>query len=535
VSDQSRSLPDRPRSLPDRPSLRYLKLEAKRRLAAGEFESLHLAQLAIAREHHQPSWTALKEAIEAQSDPAVPALTHVRWALSRFRRAGRPGWAPPDEGELREHFDERYLMTLSPEKIARTLTDVAPRLDGELVVETASARGVRAQISGMRLEALTEPAAPHRLIRLHLYPLAQRLTDPRVGEPATRTSGAPPAPAIEVAEQAYGELGLPGLVVAGSADTPTDAGVSRGDGIWTAARGWAELDTPRRLEVGAPFPVYAVAMLITSTAVLRLVAEGQVALDRPANSYLSALRLAGDDVTVRELLSHTGGVDSPDERFAAAVPDLVSVLGPVVPCGGERGSFRHSSGGYGALGQLIADVTGEPYPRAAARLVLGPLRMADSSFPATWPGTGPGTARSADPGTAPGTGQDIGAVAGYRLADDGAFESVPPQVSTIPAAAGLWSTAADLVCFGRGWAGLLPADLAREALRPHATQGKTRAQVGLGWLLNPAVGFGGHMGYGPAAAASLIVRLGDGRASVALTNRTVPIETVNVRMLRAVP
>lgn len=517
---------DQPRSLPDRPSLRYLKLEAKRRLAAGEFESLHLAQLAIAREHRQPSWTALKEAIEAQSAPAGPALTQVRWALSRFRGAGRPGWAPPDESELREHFDEHYLMKLSPEKITRTLTDAAPRLDGELVIEAASARGVRAQISGMRLEALTEPAAPHRLIRLRLYPLAQRLTDPRVGETATRISGAPPASAIEVAEQAYGELGLPGLVVAGLADTPTDAGVPGSDGIWTAARGWAELDAPRPLEAGAPFPVYAVAMLITSTAALRLVAEGQVALDRSANSYLRALRLARDDVTVRELLSHTGGVDSPGERFAAAVPDLVSVLGPVVPCGGERGSFRHSSGGYGALGQLIADVTGEPYPRAAARLVLGPLRMADSSFPATWPGAGPGTA--------PRTGQDTGAVAGYRLADDGTFESVPPQVSTIPAAAGLWSTAADLVRFGRGWAGLLPAELAREALRPHATQGQTRAQVGLGWLLNPAAGFGGHMGYGPAAAASLIVRLDDGQAGVALTNRTVPIETVNIRVLRSV-
>ena len=91
---------DQPRSLPDRPSLRYLKLEAKRRLAAGEFESLHLAQLAIAREHQQPSWTALKEAIEAQSDPAVPALTHVRWALSRFSLAGRPGWARAGRGRV---------------------------------------------------------------------------------------------------------------------------------------------------------------------------------------------------------------------------------------------------------------------------------------------------------------------------------------------------------------------------------------------------------------------------------------------------
>jgi hypothetical protein len=39
------------RALPAQASLRYLKVEAKRRHAAGEFASLHLAQLAIAREH----------------------------------------------------------------------------------------------------------------------------------------------------------------------------------------------------------------------------------------------------------------------------------------------------------------------------------------------------------------------------------------------------------------------------------------------------------------------------------------------------
>ncbi len=50
------------RSLPVRPSLRFLKLEAKRRLAAGEFTALHEAQAAVAREHGLPSWADLKQA-----------------------------------------------------------------------------------------------------------------------------------------------------------------------------------------------------------------------------------------------------------------------------------------------------------------------------------------------------------------------------------------------------------------------------------------------------------------------------------------
>jgi len=44
-------MPGGSRALPDRPNLRYLRLEAKRRLAAGEFATLHDAQTAIAREH----------------------------------------------------------------------------------------------------------------------------------------------------------------------------------------------------------------------------------------------------------------------------------------------------------------------------------------------------------------------------------------------------------------------------------------------------------------------------------------------------
>jgi CubicO group peptidase (beta-lactamase class C family) len=494
---------DHPRSLPDRPSLRYLKLEAKRRLAAGEFGTLHDAQLAIAREHGRSSWTTLKEHIDAGTVPASLALPQVRWVLSRFQDAGAPAWAAPAQDELREHFDEDYLGLVPPETMTRTLTKVAPRLGDELVVTAASALGVRAVISGMRLEARAHADPPHRLTRLRLYALGQQVSDARVAAPGTRTSGAVPGRAIAVAAESLAELGVPGLALAGGAE----AG-------WVASRGWASLEPERPLDPGDRFPVYAIAQLITSTAVLLLVAAGQVGLDSPANEYLRTVRLADDEVTVRELLSHTGGADKIAEQFAVAVPHLGSLVGPVLPCGGPRGTFAYSNGGYAMLGQLVTDVTGLPFPAAAARLVLEPLAMTGSSFPASWP--------------------DTGAITGYRLAQDGTFEVTPREVSALPAAAGLWSTAADLVRFGLGWTSLLPGELAREALRPHATQGTTTAQIGLGWLLNLGKDVTGHSGGGPSAAASLIVAPSDGRVSVALASRLVPIEPVNAGMLRPI-
>ena len=54
-----------PRSLPSRPDLRRLRDEAKRRRKAGEFPSIALAQLAVAREHGFRSWPRLKFHVEA--------------------------------------------------------------------------------------------------------------------------------------------------------------------------------------------------------------------------------------------------------------------------------------------------------------------------------------------------------------------------------------------------------------------------------------------------------------------------------------
>ena len=256
---------DQPRALPDQPSLRYLKVEAKRRLSAGEFATLHEAQLAIAREHGLPSWTALKEYISAGPSQASPVLSQARWVISRFGAAGTPGWTVPGDGELGEHFDAQFLRLVPPETLVRTLTGVLPQLRAELVTMLETPLRLRGQIGGLQLEAVAAADPPHRLTGLRLFPLGERVTDPRVAAPSTRTSGAVPAAAAAVAEESFAELGLPGLVLAGA-----PAGARAGDGSgWVAARGWANLGganldgaspeeaepgRPRAADAGSPVP-----------------------------------------------------------------------------------------------------------------------------------------------------------------------------------------------------------------------------------------------------------------------------------------
>jgi CubicO group peptidase (beta-lactamase class C family) len=257
-----------------------------------------------------------------------------------------------------------------------------------------------------------------------------------------------------------------------------------------------------------------VTQLITAAGILRLVTDGRVDLDGPANNHLRTVRLADDEVTVREVLAHTAGVVVPSELFADTVPDLTSLAGPVWACR-ERGTYRYPNGGYAVLGQLIADVTGSPYPETIADLVLEPLGMTGSSFPLTWPHDHPGT------------------VTGYRLTPDGMYTAARHQVCTMPATGGLWATAADLVRFATGWSTLLPDELAREALTPQADRLPGGGQIGLGWMLNAVNGTAGLRGTGPGFALSMFVHLDSGQACVALTNRQVPIETLNARLIRA--
>ncbi|HZC63422.1 MAG TPA: serine hydrolase domain-containing protein [Streptosporangiaceae bacterium] len=496
------------RPLPGRPSLRYLKLEAKRRLAAGEFPALHVAQLAIAWEYGQPSWTALKQRISEQPAAECQVLPQLGWVITRFRGADQPGWTAPRPEEMQQHFSPDLLAARPAPELIAAIASAAPALREELTVVSQTPLAAQVRIGGLEVFASAAADPPHRLTGLLAVPLGHQITDPRVAAPpAARRTGDVPATVEEIADESVAELGLPGLAMAGGGP---------GTIPWIVTKGWADLDRGTELDAHHRWPAYCGSALVTTTAVLRLVADGRLTLDTPANDRLRAVRLEDDTITVRELLTHTAGVDSPapSELLADHVPDLVSVTGPVVSSSGPRGTVRPGNGGYGVLGQLIADVTGVPYAHAAADLVLEPLGLTSSSFPA----------RSAD------LGPD--AVTGYNANPDGTFTAVREVICTIPAIGGLWATAGDTVRLGTGWATLLPAQLAREAVTPHTAATSSGWRMGLGWLVSGRGDLAVHAGAAPPASTFLRLHIRDGQVQVALTNRSVPLGPLSDRLLR---
>jgi CubicO group peptidase (beta-lactamase class C family) len=149
--------------------------------------------------------------------------------------------------------------------------------------------------------------------------------------------------------------------------------------------------------------VFATASLskwITAHAVMELVEQGKLDLDRPVESYLTRWRLpassfSSGDVTARRLLSHTAGLTDGlgfgDYRPDEALPTLEEALAAPrastgrpsasIRVGNEPGSqFQYSGGGYLLLELLVEELSGERFETFVNREVLQPLGMVRSGF-----------------------------------------------------------------------------------------------------------------------------------------------------------
>jgi D-alanyl-D-alanine carboxypeptidase len=131
------------------------------------------------------------------------------------------------------------------------------------------------------------------------------------------------------------------------------------------------------------FRIASVSKVVTSTVVLQLVAAGELGLDDAvAPTLATALGVTlGDErwasVTVRQLLSHTGGVPKYRDQFFGGT--FTSCIG-AAQYGLARGLDRqpgtahvYSNLDFCLLGLLIQHVTGEPYELAVTDRLLAPL------------------------------------------------------------------------------------------------------------------------------------------------------------------
>jgi len=117
----------------------------------------------------------------------------------------------------------------------------------------------------------------------------------------------------------------------------------------------------------------------TATAVMMLVEEGKIGLEDPLTKYFPEAPAAWKNVTVRQLLSHTGGfTDYPknfDFRRDRTENQILKAI-EAVPLAYPPGTkWAYSNLGYATLGILIHRASGKFYGDFLQERVFGPLGM----------------------------------------------------------------------------------------------------------------------------------------------------------------
>jgi CubicO group peptidase (beta-lactamase class C family) len=126
----------------------------------------------------------------------------------------------------------------------------------------------------------------------------------------------------------------------------------------------------------AAFPIGSITKAFTATLAMILVADGDIELDAPLGEYGAKLGDLGNELTLRQLLSHTSGLaNAPGKDVHAPsirryVLDHCCRQNLVLPPGT---SFSYSNIGYVLVGHLIETVTGMSWWEAMESILLLPL------------------------------------------------------------------------------------------------------------------------------------------------------------------
>lgn len=299
-------------------------------------------------------------------------------------------------------------------------------------------------------------------------------------------------------------------------DLPAVAVAVAKDGqiVWEEGFGWADLERRVPTTPQTMFSLASISKPMTATAIMRLVEEGRIDLDRPASTYLGEAQIHSHvwnpaGATIGRVLSHTAGLPlhyeffyEGEEHRVRTTDEGIARYGILVFPPGEF--FEYSNAGYGVLDRVLERASGRSYAEFMEAEVFQPLGMTRSRVS---------------------TGADLGEAAAVRY--DGENRPIPAYDFDHRGASAVYSSAHDLVRFGmfhlgnrvKGKQPILRSTT-RRAMQRIATPGSGE-QYGLGWLVDDDHGYHRvyHDGDMPGVQTTLNLYPEENLAVVVLTNK----------------
>src|SRR5688572_31550468 len=166
--------------------------------------------------------------------------------------------------------------------------------------------------------------------------------------------------------------------------------VKDGEILLQKGYGYADVEKKKPVDPEATlFRPGSVSKLFTWTAVMQQVERGKLDLDADINQYLDfeiPPGPAGEPVTLRDLLTHTGGFEEALKELISEDPERIATLEDTVKGWVPERIFKagtmpaYSNYGTGLAGYIVERSSGLSFDDYLDQNVFGPLGMSKSSF-----------------------------------------------------------------------------------------------------------------------------------------------------------
>ena len=170
--------------------------------------------------------------------------------------------------------------------------------------------------------------------------------------------------------------------------------VHRGELVYARGLGWADYATRRPVTPDTSFRIGSISKTFTAIGIMQLWEQGKIDIDAPVNDYLKSYRFGHPDpsappITIRHIFTHRtglGDIRSWRELLPGQPISIAAEKGQIPPLNefyseglntelhpGRKWAYDNHA--YGTLGQVIEDVSGQPFGQYMIHNVFEPLGM----------------------------------------------------------------------------------------------------------------------------------------------------------------
>lgn len=134
------------------------------------------------------------------------------------------------------------------------------------------------------------------------------------------------------------------------------------------------------------FSINSISKVFTGTAIMQLMEEGKIDIEKPVSNYLDSLPTSWKSVTIKQLLTHTSGLPDVEDEFTGELVGnkgedtawkIVKAMSVQFPPGEQ---FNYNATNYLLLGKIIEEYSKLPFERFIQKYQLDVAGMTKTIY-----------------------------------------------------------------------------------------------------------------------------------------------------------